>query len=193
MNLFWCQFQTYNTYKRQQCEEHWLSLTAAELNLLSSEAESPKNSMPISNVPMAPNPVQMMYAVLTGIALWAKYKNTPLNVMLIIAKEIQAQKRSGWVLESVNPNGHPISKIAAIMRNSQCILIILLCSQTMWQLAMFTMMSHTSTAFTVTWALFWTSTLEIVCFTYYRWSMWAIHIYFLISNVISMYDLFPSI
>ena len=43
---------------------------------------------------------------------------------------------------------------------------------------MFTMMSHTSTAFTVTWALFWTSTLEIVCFTYCRWSMWAIHIYF---------------
>ena len=65
----------------------------------------------------------MMYAVLTGIALWAKYKNTPLNVMLIIAKEIQARKRSGWVPESVNPNGHPISKIAAIMRNSQCILI----------------------------------------------------------------------
>ena len=123
MSLLRCHFQSYNSYKREQCEEHWLSLTAAELNLLSSEAESPKNSMPISNVPMAPNPVQMMYAVLTGIALWAKYKNTPLNVMLIIAKEIQAQKRSGWVPESVNPNGHPISKIAAIMRNSQCILI----------------------------------------------------------------------
>ena len=114
MNLFWCQFQTYNTYKRQQCEEHWLSLTAAELNLLSSEAESPKNSMPISKVPIAPNPVQIIYAVLTGISLWAQYKNTPLNAMLIMAKVIHVQKRSGWMLESLNPNGHPISKIAAI-------------------------------------------------------------------------------
>ena len=64
-----CQFQSYNSYECQQCEEHWLSLTAAELNLLSSEAESPKNSMPISKVPIAPNPVQIIYAVLTGISL----------------------------------------------------------------------------------------------------------------------------
>ena len=51
--------------------------------------------MPISNVPMAPNPVQMMYAVLTGIVLWAKYRNTPLSAMLTIAKMIHVQKRSG--------------------------------------------------------------------------------------------------
>ena len=38
-------------------------------NILNSDAESPKKNMPINNVPMAPNPVQMMYAVLTGIAL----------------------------------------------------------------------------------------------------------------------------
>ena len=64
-------------------------------NILSSEAESPKNSMPISNVPMAPKPVQMMYAVLTGIVLWAKYRNTPLSAMLTTAKMIHFQKRSG--------------------------------------------------------------------------------------------------
>lgn len=38
-------------------------------NILSNEAESQKNSVPISKVPMAPNPVQIMYAVLTGIVL----------------------------------------------------------------------------------------------------------------------------
>ena len=64
-------------------------------NILNNEAESPKKRMPISKVPIAPNPVQMMYAVLTGIALWAKYRNTPLNAMLMIANVIQTQKRSG--------------------------------------------------------------------------------------------------
>ena len=38
-------------------------------NILSSEAESPNNSMPISKVPIARNPVQIIYAVLTGISL----------------------------------------------------------------------------------------------------------------------------
>lgn len=64
-------------------------------NILNSDAESPKKNMPINNVPMAPNPVQMMYAVLTGIVLCAKYRNTPLSAMLTIAKVIQVQKRSG--------------------------------------------------------------------------------------------------
>ena len=78
--------------------------------------------MPISNVPMAPKPVQMMYAVLTGIVFCAKYRNSPLNVMLMMAKEIQVQKRSGCVSDNLNPNGHPISKIAAMMSSSQCML-----------------------------------------------------------------------
>ena len=64
-------------------------------NILNSDAESPKKNMPINNVPMAPNPVQMMYAVLTGIVLCAKYRNTPLSAMLTIAKVIHVQKRSG--------------------------------------------------------------------------------------------------
>ena len=51
--------------------------------------------MPISKVPIAPNPVQIIYAVLTGIALWAQYKNTPRNAMLIMAKVSHVQKRSG--------------------------------------------------------------------------------------------------
>ena len=36
----------------------------------------------------------------------------------------------------------------------------------MRQFAMFTMVSYASTAFAVTWTFFWTSTLEVVCFTY---------------------------
>lgn len=78
--------------------------------------------MPINKVPMAPNPVQMMYAVLTGMVLWAKYRNTPLNVMLTMAKEIQSQKRSGCVPDNLNPNGHPISKIDAMMSSNQFML-----------------------------------------------------------------------
>ena len=39
-----------------------------------------------------------------------------------MAKVIHVQKRSGCVLERLNPNGHPISKIAAMMRSSQCML-----------------------------------------------------------------------
>lgn len=73
----------------------------------------------MSNVPMAPNPVQMIYAVLTGIARCAKYRNTPLNAMLTTANVILVQKRSGWELESLKPNGHPISKTAAIISNNQ--------------------------------------------------------------------------
>ena len=42
---------------------------------------------------------------------------------------------------------------------------------------MFTMMSHASATFSVTWTFLWTSTFEVVCFTYSRWPMWTIHIY----------------
>lgn len=92
-------------------------------NILDNDAESPKKSMPISNVPMAPNPVQTMYAVLTVIVLWAKYRNTPLKVMQMTAIEIQNQKRSGCVPDNLNPSGHPISKIAAVMSSNQSMIV----------------------------------------------------------------------
>ena len=40
-------------------------------SILWSDAESPKNVAPMMNVPNAPAPVQMMYAVLTGIVFCA--------------------------------------------------------------------------------------------------------------------------
>ena len=64
-------------------------------SILMIEALSLKQQMPRRKVPIAPMPVQMMYAVLTGIVLWAKYRKTPLNAILTIAKFIQVQKRSG--------------------------------------------------------------------------------------------------
>jgi len=47
-----------------------------------------------------------------------------------------------------------------------CLLAVLWSAQTMWEFAMFTMMSYTSTAFAMTWTFLWTGTLEVVCFTY---------------------------
>lgn len=46
-----------------------------------SVTPSLKNTIPRMNVPIAPRPVHTQYAVLIGMFLCAKYKNTPLRTM----------------------------------------------------------------------------------------------------------------
>ena len=85
-------------------------------SILSTDAESPKQKMPIKNVPIAPIPVHIMYAVLMGIVRWARYKNMPLRAMLSAPSPIKVQNLSAWRSASLNPNGHPTSKSAAMKR-----------------------------------------------------------------------------
>lgn len=75
---------------------------------------------PIANVHAAPIPVQIAYAVPTGISFCAKYKKTPLSVIVITAKIIH---KTLWVDRDAIfiPNGQPISNIAAINKYIQLI------------------------------------------------------------------------
>lgn len=84
-------------------------------NSLAMLAESLKNKIPISKVPVAPIPVHIAYAVPIGMLFCACHKNNPLNPIDITAKTIQ---RNLWpvVCDNLNPRGHPISNIPAITR-----------------------------------------------------------------------------
>lgn len=68
---------------------------------------------PIKNVHAAPIPVQIAYAVPTGISFCAIYKKTPLKVIVMIAKSIH-HILWGEIDAIFIPNGQPTSNIAAM-------------------------------------------------------------------------------
>ena len=80
-----------------------------------------KNITPIKKVQDAPIPVQIAYAVPTGISFCARYKNTPLKPITIIEKIIH--KTFAELTEAIfKPNGQPTSKTAAINKYIQPLL-----------------------------------------------------------------------